>query len=93
MATGSNLTDRKIAEVAEVIASKHMGTIALKYFGIIQESVDDLRLLSNDLKDFNRRVLTYWRNKNYGINHVQVSNEYYILYNNNSFKNNQHTAM
>ena len=67
------LTDHQVEDLAEVIVSKHMATIAIKYLGLPQETVENLRSMrQNDFVGFNRDVLSLWRNKNPGINHTQV---------------------
>ena len=44
------LTDLKIADLAQIIVSKHMATIAIKYLGIPYETVENLKLVrQNDL--------------------------------------------
>ena len=68
-----SLTDQKIEELAQVIALKHMATIAIKYLGLSYEEVEDFRTIKqNDSKGFNRDILVIWRNRNAGINQVQV---------------------
>ena len=86
MATGGDLTltDREIEDLAQIIVSKHMATIAIKYLGLPYETVENLRsILQNDYVAFNRGVLVLWRNKNRGINQVQVSkkqfNDFYCM--------------
>ena len=76
MATGGDLTltDTQIEDLAQIIVSKHMATIAIKYLGLPQETVENLRSIRhNDYAAFNRDLLVLWRNKNPGINQVQVS--------------------
>ena len=76
MATGGDLTltDTQIEDLAQIIVSKHMATIAIKYLGIPQETVENLRRdRQGDSIAFNRDVLVLWRNKNPGVNQVQVS--------------------
>ena len=68
------LTNTHIEDLAQIIVSKHMATIAIKYLGIHQETVENLRLdTQGDSIAFNRDVLVLWRNKNPGINQSQVS--------------------
>ena len=68
------LTDQQIENLSQVIVSKHMATIAIKYLEIPQVTVENLKLIrQNDYVAFNRDLLVLWRNKNSGINHVQVS--------------------
>ena len=76
MANGGDLTltDREIEDLAQVIVVKHMATIALKYLGLPYETVENLKLIrQNDYVAFNRDLLIRWRNKNQGIDQVQVS--------------------
>ena len=76
MASGGDLTvtDSQIEELAEIIPSKYMATIAILYFGMTTEMVDDLEHIhQSDPIKFNRDVLVLWRNRNYGINQVQIS--------------------
>ena len=74
IADDSKLTDRKIEELSQVIVSKHMATIAMKYLEIRHETVENLKIIrQNDYIAFNRDLLAQWRNKNQGINQVQVS--------------------
>ena len=69
-----DLTDNQIEELAQVIVSKDMATIAITYLGLLGETVENLRSIrQGDNMGFNRDVLTLWRNKNPGINQVQVS--------------------
>ena len=76
MATGGDvhLTDTEIEELARVIITKHMASIAIKDLGIPQETVENRKLIrQGDYVAFNRDLLSLWRNKNPGINQVQVS--------------------
>ena len=67
-------SDRQVEDLAEIVVSKHMATIAIKYFELPQETVENLRSIrQGDYIGFNRDVLVLWRNKNQGINQVQVS--------------------
>ena len=68
------LTDSQVEDLAQVIVSKHMATIAIKYLGLFHETVENLKLIrQGDYIAFNRDVLILWRNKNQGIDQVQVS--------------------
>ena len=68
------VTDDQIEELSRAIPSRNMAPIAFGYLGMTIETVDNLRHIhQNDYIAFNRDVLTLWRNKNYGINQVQVS--------------------
>ena len=72
--TDLKVTDRQIEDLAQVVVSKHMATIAIKYLGLTQVTVDNLRRdRQGDSTAFNRDVLVLWRNRNPGINQVQVS--------------------
>ena len=76
MATGGDLTltDREIEDLAQVIVMKHMATVAIKYLGLPYETVENQKLIrQGDSTGFNRDLLILWRNKNPGINQVQVS--------------------
>ena len=76
MASGGDVTlaDSEIEELARVIIAKHMASIAIKDLGISQETVENLKLIrQGDYIAFNRDLLSLWRNKNQGINQVQVS--------------------
>ena len=69
-----NLTDTQIEDLSQVVVTKHMATIAIKYLGLPQEKVENLRVTrQNDYMGFNRDALSLWRNKNPGINQIQVS--------------------
>ena len=51
-----------------------MATIAMKDLGIGYETIENLKLIKqNDYIGYNRDLLVLWRNKNPGINQVQVS--------------------
>ena len=68
------LTDSQVEDLAQVIVSKHMATIAIKYLGLSHEMVKNLKLIrQGDYIGFNRDILVLWRNKNQGIDQVQVS--------------------
>ena len=68
------LTDSQVEDLAQVIVSKHMATIAIKYLVLSHETVENLKLIrQGDYIAFNRDVLVLWRNKNPGINQSQVS--------------------
>ena len=72
--TELKVTDRQIEDLSQAIATKHMATIAIKYLGIPQVTVDNLRRdRQGDSTAFNRDLLVLWKNKNPGINQVQVS--------------------
>ena len=68
------LTDRQVEDLSQIIVSEHMATIAIKYLGLPQETVENLKSIrQSDYVAFNRDPLILWRNKNFGINQVQVS--------------------
>ena len=72
--TDLKVTDRQIEDLAQVVVSKHMETIAIKYLGLTQVTVDNLRRdRQGDSTAFNRDLLVLWRNKNPGINQSKVS--------------------
>ena len=76
IATGeeSTLADTQIEDLAQIIVSKHMATITIKYLGLTYETVENLKLIrQNDYVAFNRDLLVLWRNMNQGIDQVQVS--------------------
>ena len=55
---GLQLTDPQIEDLTEIIVSKDMATIAIKYLGIPQETVENLRIIrQNDYMGFNRDLL------------------------------------
>ena len=75
MASGGDLTltDGEIEKLAQVIVSKHMANIAIKYLGLPYETVENLKFIpQSDYIAFNRDLLVLWRNKNPGINQAQV---------------------
>ena len=70
------LSDHQVEDLAQIIVSKHMATIAIKYLGLPYETVENLKLIrQNDFVAFNRDLLVLWRNKCQGINQVQVKNK------------------
>ena len=82
MATGGDLTlaDREIEDLAQVIVMKHMATVAIKYLGLPYETVENQKLIrQGDSAGFNRDLLILWRNKNPGINQVQVSQKVQVI--------------
>ena len=69
----SKISDIEIEDLSEVIAIKHMVTIAIKYMGIPQVTVENLRITKQgESMGYNRDVFALWRNKNQGINQAQV---------------------
>ena len=90
MATGRNLSlaDQEIEELSQIIVLKHMATIAIKYLSLSYETVQNLKLIrQNDYVAFNRDLLVLWRNKNLGINQVQVILFQSYMYDNRVLKN------
>ena len=76
MATGGGgtLKDNEIEGLARIIIAKHMATIAMRDLGIGYETIENLKIIKqNDYIGYNRDILVLWRNKNPGINQVQVS--------------------
>ena len=68
------LSDRQVEDLAEIIVSKLMVTIAIKYLRLPHETVENLSCLrQNDNIAFNRDLLVLWRNKNTGMNQIQAS--------------------
>ena len=67
------LSDRQVEDLAQIIVSKHMATIAIKYLGLPHETIENLKLIrQGDFAAFNRELIVLWRNKNPGINQIQV---------------------
>ena len=65
--TDLKVTDRQIEDLAQEVVSKHMATIAIKYLGLTQVTVENLRRdRQGDSTSFNRDLLVLWRNKNPG---------------------------
>ena len=68
------LSDRQVEDLAEIIVSKLMVTIAIKYLRLPHETVENLSCLrQSDNIAFNRDLLVLWRNKNPGMNQIQAS--------------------
>ena len=68
-----SLADSEIEDLAQVIITKHMATFAIKYLGLPYETVENLKTIrQSDFTAFNRDLLVLWKNKNPGINQVQV---------------------
>ena len=73
---GLELTDRQVEDLSQIIAARHMASIAIKYLDFPQETVENLRSIrQDDYMGFNRNILTQWRNRNPMINQVQVSSD------------------
>ena len=76
MATGGDvrLQDSVIEELARNIIAKNVTSIAMKDLGIGYETTENLKIIKqNDYIGYNRDLLILWRNKNPGINQVEVS--------------------
>ena len=72
--SGDNLTDHQIENLAQIIVSKHMATVAIKYLDLSPETIENITSARRgDYISINRDVLTLWRNKNPGINQIRVS--------------------
>ena len=70
----SELTAELITRLAGVIARSKCETIALGYLNFTTEEVDNLWDSSEkEPMRFNRSIFETWRNRNLGINHVEVS--------------------
>ena len=68
-----SLSNEEIEDLAQVIVSKHMVTIAIKYMNLPYETVENLKIMrQNDATELNRTLLVVWRNKNPGVNQTQV---------------------
>ena len=75
MATGGSdrLTNKDIIRLAEAIAAKHMEEIAMLYFDIDWEMVENSKKdHKDDVQAFNRDMIRKWAYKNAGPNQVQV---------------------
>ena len=72
----SKLTAELITHLARVIARNNCETIALGYLNFTTEEVDNLWESSEkEPTRFNRSIFETWRNRNLGINHVEVSDQ------------------
>ena len=68
------LSDSQIEAIAREIEVRKMESIAISDLGIGIETVNNLKVVrQGDYMGFNRDLLVQWRNKNPGINEVQVS--------------------
>ena len=68
-----NLKDSEIEELAREIESRKLESIAIVDLGIGIETANNLKVMrQNNFVAFNRDLLVLWRNKNQGINQVQV---------------------
>ena len=67
------LSTLHIARLAPVISDTDMETIALGYLGVKEEMAKQLRQENKGhSEDFNRAVLTKWKNMNSGNDQVKV---------------------
>ena len=76
MAEGGNgtVTEVDIVGLAQAIAAKNMEPIALKYFSISSETLENLkREHREDIEGFNRAVIRTWASRNPSRDQVQVS--------------------
>ena len=74
MASGGRdkLTNKDIIRLAEAIAAKHMEEIAMLYFDIDWEVVENSKKdHRDDAQAFNRDMIRKWAYKNPGPNQVQ----------------------
>ena len=70
----SELTPELITHLARAVTRSACETIALGYLNFIKEEVDNLWVSSEkDPMRFNRSIFETWRNRHFGINHVEVS--------------------
>ena len=53
-----------IQRLAAAISYKKMKSMAVKYFNMNQETLDNIEKSTSDVEDFNRGVLEQWANKN-----------------------------
>ena len=83
MASGgtARLTTKDIICLAEAIAAKHMEEIAMLYFDIDWEEVENSKKEHReDVKAFNRDMLRKWAYKNSGPNQAQVTSHTFELW-------------
>ena len=76
MATGGDyrLSNRAIEELSEKISVKDMISIAIKYFGVDYDTIDNLKTKHReDITWISRDLLVSWRRSNPSDNQVQVS--------------------
>ena len=75
MAAGEhrNLSNRVIEELSEKISVKEMISMAIKYFGVDYDEIDNLKTKHReDVKWINRDLLRAWRRSNPSNDQVQV---------------------
>ena len=53
-----------IQRLAAAISYKKMKSIAMRYFNMNQETLDNIEKNTSDAEDFNRGVLEQWTNRN-----------------------------
>ena len=78
MAAGGDrsLSNLAIEELSEKIAVKEMISIAIKYFGVDYEEIDDLKMKRReDIKWISRDLLRAWRRANPSNNQIQIGHE------------------
>ena len=78
MATGGDrgLSNRAIEELSEKIAVKEMISIAIKYFGVDYDEIDNLRTKHReDIRWISRDLLRAWRRSNQNEDQIQVSHK------------------
>ena len=76
MATGGDrdLSDLAIEKLSEKIAVKEMISVAVKYFGVDYEEIDNLKTKHrDDITWISRDLLRGWRRSNPSDNQIQVS--------------------
>ena len=76
MATGGDrsLSNRAIEELSLKIAVKDMISIAVLYFGVDYDEIDNLKTKHReDIKWISRDLLRAWRRSNPSDNQIQVS--------------------
>ena len=79
MATGSDcrLSNHAIEELSEKISGKDMISIAIKYFGVDYDTIDNLKTKHReDITWISRDLLVSWRRSNPGDNPVQVGHTF-----------------
>ena len=75
MAAGGEdrLTDAHIAHLAASISTKHLESVAIRYFGIDIETIKSLRDQHREnLEALNRDIFQKWANKNSGSDQIKV---------------------
>ena len=78
---GLKLTDSQIEGLAREMEATKMASIVIADLQIGVDTVNNFRLVrQGDYVGFNRDLLVLWRNKNQGINQIQVSWKITISY-------------